>query len=43
MCVATGKWEPIPMEDPTLIDVRRKEVGLGPQKDYINSFKDVCK
>jgi hypothetical protein len=43
MCVAPGKWQPIAMEDPINVDVRRKEVGLGPLKDYINGFKDICK
>ncbi|MBK7844514.1 MAG: hypothetical protein IPJ71_12615 [Bdellovibrionales bacterium] len=42
-CVAPGKWEPIPMEEPANVDARRKEVGLGPHKDYVDSFKDICK
>jgi hypothetical protein len=42
-CIAPEKWEPIPMEDPSNVDVRRKEVGLPPLKEYIAGFKDICK
>jgi len=42
-CVAPGKWEPIPMEEPSKIDVRRKEIGLGALAEYMAEFKEICK
>lgn len=42
-CVGPGKWEPLPIENPSHVDERRKEVGLGSMQDYIAVFKDICK
>lgn len=42
-CVGPQKWEPIPMEDPANVDVRRASVGLGTMAEYLEMFKDVCK
>jgi hypothetical protein len=42
-CVGPGKWEPLPIEDPDKVDVRRAQVGLPPLADYIAGFKDLCK
>ena len=41
-CVGPGKWEPLPTEDPNLLDERRAQVDLGPEADYIAIFKDIC-
>ncbi len=41
-CTGPGTWEPLPVEDPTNLDVRRKSVGLEPEVDYIKRFKDIC-
>lgn len=43
MCIGPGKWVPHPMEDPSRIDQRRKEVGLGTLQEYIDIFKEICK
>jgi hypothetical protein len=42
-CIAPGKWEPFPIEDPENVDTRRAEVGLPPLAEYIAGFQDVCK
>lgn len=31
----TGAFEPFPIEDESNVDIRRKEVGLGPLADYL--------
>ncbi len=41
-CTGPGKWEPIPMEEPAKVDMRRAEVGLGTMAEYISMFKDIC-
>ncbi len=41
-CVGPGKWEPLPMENPEKIDIRRAEVGLGTMAEYIVKFKEIC-
>jgi len=41
-CTGPGTWEPLPMEDPENIDVRRAEVGLGPIAEYKVRFKTLC-
>ena len=41
-CVGQGVWEPLPIENRDGVDARRKEVGLDPLSEYINSFKNIC-
>lgn len=41
-CTGSGTWAPIPTEDPANLDLRRQQVGLGSEADYIKSFKDIC-
>jgi len=41
-CIGPGTWEPLPMEAPSKIDVRRASVGLGTEADYIKVFKSIC-
>jgi hypothetical protein len=42
-CVGPGKWEPLPVEDPANLDVRRASVGLRPESEYIAGFLDICR
>ncbi len=41
-CTGPGTWEPLPVEDPSNLDTRRRSVGLGPEAEYIALFKDLC-
>ena len=41
-CVGAGKWLPWPVESERDLDRYRSDVGLGPEADYIASFKDIC-
>ena len=38
-CTPAKTWEPNPVEEPERLDERRASVGLGPEADYIASFK----
>ena len=44
-CVGPGIWEPNPVEDPTHLDERRKEMGMTSEADYIKVFKteNICR
>lgn len=42
-CTGPGKWEPLPVEKPALLDKRRASVGLGPEADYIKTFTNACR
>jgi hypothetical protein len=42
-CTGPGTWTPLPIEDPSRLDERRKSVGLEPFADYVAKFKDICK
>lgn len=42
-CVGPGKWEPLPMEEPTELDKRRAEVGLPTMAEYQNIMNEFCK
>ena len=41
-CTGPGTWAPLPVEDPDNLGVRRKAVGLEPEANYIERFKDIC-
>lgn len=41
-CVAPGRWEPHPIEDPTNVDARRAAAELEPLADYVARFVDLC-
>ncbi|MBL7716477.1 MAG: hypothetical protein JNL01_13515 [Bdellovibrionales bacterium] len=41
-CTGPGKWAPIPMEEPSKVDQRRADVGLGSMAEYIAMFKNIC-
>ena len=42
MCVGPGLWEPLPIENPDLVDQRRVEVRLNTLEEYKKVFKDLC-
>lgn len=42
MCKGPSQWEPIPIEDPTNLDKRRAEVGLGTEAEYMEQVKTLC-
>lgn len=41
-CKSKGVWEPLPVENPDLLDKRRESVGLEPMIEYKKKFKDIC-
>lgn len=41
-CVGSGKWEPIPMEDPKHVDDRRAAMGMSTMAEYMELFKNIC-
>lgn len=42
-CAGPGKWEPLPVEKPALLDKRRASVGLGPESEYVKNFTSACR
>lgn len=41
-CTGPGTWAPFPVEDPDKLDERRRSVGLMPEAEYQQMFKDLC-
>lgn len=41
-CVGPGRWEPLEVEAPDQLDVRRASVGLPPLAEYKEQFKTLC-
>jgi hypothetical protein len=41
-CVGTGRWEPQPIEEPELVDIRRAQMGLVVLQDYIELMNGHC-
>jgi hypothetical protein len=42
-CIGPGQWEPLPTEQPSKMDARRREVGLNSMKEYQKMFKYICR
>ena len=42
-CMGKGLWRPLPIEQPEKVDERRAMVGLPPLREYIESFREICK
>jgi len=41
-CVGPGKWEPLPVEDPSHLDDRRRAMGMVTEAEYQTWFKNIC-
>lgn len=41
-CVSDGKWEPLPIDQPSRLEERRAQVGLPPFSEYLEKTNRMC-